>query len=123
MFQQTIQDLLAVAEAGSRTDDVLAAVLGRIQGFEKVECGEIVATTPKGLARFVIGAGRDDVPAQALKALGKDPTLRYDTAAQMTEASITAPAGVQSVLALRLDGPGASTATIVLGHSRAWSFA
>lgn len=122
MFQQTIQDLLDLAGAGPRPEDVLQCLRARIAGFEGFEGGEIVARTQKGLFRFELAPGMGDLGPKALDALGSEPTLRLDTAAGLSERGLSAP-GLSSLLVLRLDSPRVSAAAIVLGHRRAWSFA
>ncbi len=109
MFQQTIQDVLTLAEAGPRPEDLLERLRTTIGAFELFECGEIQAETPGGLLRFVIAPGLDEIGAGALDQLGEEPTLRIDTPT--------------SLLVLRLVAPQTTRAAIVLGHPRAWSFA
>lgn len=109
MFQQTIQDVLGLAEAGPRPPDLLERLRATLAAFERFESGEILAETPGGLLRFVIAPGLTEAGAAVLDSLGDEPTLRIDTPA--------------SLLALRLEAPGTTRAAIVLGHKRAWSFA
>jgi len=125
MFQQIIQDILAVAEAGPRAEDVLESLGARIRAAERFECAEIVARTEQGLSIFVIAPGLGDLGAralQAIEALGDEKTLRIDHAPELRDRGLAAP-GLTSLLILRLDAPGSTSAAIVLGHSRAWSFA
>lgn len=121
MFQQTIQDVLALAEAGPRPEDLLESLRARIATFERFECGEIVARTESGLLHFVIAPGLADVGPRALEALGTEPTLRVDTAAALNDRGL-AGAGLASLLVRRIEAPRVTAAVIVLGHSRAWSF-
>ncbi len=109
MFQQTIQDVLTVAEAGPRPEDLLQRLGETLAAFERFESGEILAETPDGLLRFIIAPGVTEAAAVILDSLGDEPTFRIDTPT--------------SLLALRLEAPGTTRAAIVLGHKRAWSFA
>ncbi len=109
MFQQTIQDVLTVAEAGPRPEDLLERLRTTLVAFERFESGEILAETPAGLLRFVIAPGLTEAGATILDSLGDEPMFRIDTPS--------------SLLALRLEAPGTTRAAIVLGHKRAWSFA
>ena len=109
MFQQTIQDVLRVAEAGPRPLDLLERLRSTIASFEAFESGEILAETSDGLQRFIIAPGVTEAGASILDSLGDEPMFRIDTPT--------------SLLALRLEAPGATRAAIVLGHKRAWSFA
>jgi hypothetical protein len=122
MFQQTIQDALALADAGPRPEDLLECVRARIASFEPFEAAEIVARTENGVFRFVVAPGLGDVGPKALAALGTEPMLRIDTAAGLSERGLSAP-GLSSLLVLRLESARAAAAVIVLGHGRAWSFA
>jgi len=122
MFQQTIQDVLALAEAGPRPEDLLEVLRARIAAFEAFECGEIVARTEAGLLHFVVSPGLGDLGPGVLQALGTEPTLRLDTADELDERGLAGP-GLTSLLALRLESSHATAAAIVLGHRRAWSFA
>ena len=122
MFQQTIQDLFAITEAGAEPSSILGRLRERITSFEKVECGEVLVATEGGLARHVFSGGLGETAVLALEALGAEPTLRFDTAAQMLQAQIQPPDGLNSLLVLRLEAPGVSTAALLLGHSRPWSF-
>ena len=123
MFQQTIQDVLAITEAGPRPDLVLARAYERIVAFEKVEGAELIVETEAGTRRFVLAEGLGDVGANAFAALGDEATLRFDNVAQMKERAISAPPGLKSVLILRLQSSSVKSAALVMGHSRAWSFA
>lgn len=123
MFQQTIQDLLAVAEAGPRADDLLERVRATIVAFERFESGELLAQTQHGLSRFVLARGLGEASPKALAALGKEPTLRVDTNAELQSLGLTEGPGLASLLILRLEMPGVTSAAIVLGHTRPWSFA
>lgn len=123
MFQQTIQDALTLAEAGPGPEDLLERVAGAIRAFETFDCAEIVAETPAGLRRFTAASGLGDVGAKAMDLLGDEPTLRIDTAADMTARGLITSPPLASLLVLRLQALGATRAAIVLGHSRAWSFA
>ena len=109
MFQQTIQDVLSLAEAGPRPSDLLERLRVTLAAFERFESGEILAETPGGLLRFVIAPGLGEAGVKVLDSLGDESTYRIDTPT--------------SLLALRLDAPGTTRAAIVLGHARAWSFA
>jgi hypothetical protein len=123
MFQQTIQDLLAIAEAGPHPEDLLDRVRSTLGAFERFECGEIAARTERGLVRFVIAPGLGELAPQLLSVLGDQPTLRIDTAAEMSERGLSPLPGLASLLLLRIDTPGAASAVLALGHSRNWSFA
>lgn len=123
MFQQTIQDALTLAEAGPGPEELLTRVAGAIRAFEKFEGAEIVAETPAGLRRFTAAPGLGELGAEILDVLGEEPTFRIDTAADLEARGLVAKSGFASLLALRLQAPGATRAAIVLGHSRAWSFA
>lgn len=123
MFQQTIQDALTLAEAGPRPEDLLERVASAIRAFEKFECAEIVTETPTGLRRFTAAPGAGDLGAKVLDLLGDEPTLRIDTRADMDARGLVPGSGLASLLVLRLQAPGVTRAAIVLGHSRAWSFA
>ena len=109
MFQQTIQDVLTLAEAGPRPLDLLERLRTTLVAFERFESGEILAETPGGLLRFVFAPGVSEAGAVILDSLGDEPTFRIDTPT--------------SLLALRLQVQGTTRAAIVLGHERAWSFA
>lgn len=122
MFQQTIQDVLTLAEAGPRPEDLLESLRARITTFEPFECGEIVARTESGLLHFVIAPGLADVGPRALVALGTEPMLRVDTAADLNDRGLAVP-GLSSLLVLRIEAPRVAAAALVLGHRRAWSFA
>lgn len=122
MFQQTIQDLLAVAEAGPYPEAVLERVRTTILAFERLECGEIVAQTERGLLHFEIAPGLADLGPGLLPLLGDQETLRMDTAAELHERGLAPGPHLSSLLLLRIEAPGASPALIALGHSRNWSF-
>ena len=123
MFQQTIQDLLTVAEAPPRPEDLLDRVRTTILAFEPFESGEIVASTGQALLRFTIAPGLGDVAPKLLTVLGDHETLRLDTAAQLKEHGLGADTRLASVLLLHIEAPGAASAVLALGHSRNWSFA
>lgn len=123
MFQQTIQDLLAIAEAAPRPEDRLARVRSTILAFESFESAEIVAQTGRGLLGFTIAPGLEAVSPKLLAALGDQPTLRLDTAEELSGRGLVECPRVASLLLLRLEAPGATSALIALGHSRNWSFA
>ena len=126
MFQQIIQDVLAIAEAGPRAEDLLERLRARIIAFETFECGELVIRTEKGVRHHVFAPGLGDLGLPALSALEGmegEKTLRLDTAAEFRERGLVPPRGLTSLLVLRVDGPGFPSAALVLGHSRAWSFA
>ena len=123
MFQQTIQDALNLAEAGPGPEDVLERVTSTIRAFERFEGAEILAETPAGLRRFVAAPGLGDLGAKILDLLGDEATLRIDTQADMSSKGLVTTSGLASLLVLRLQAPGATRAAIVLGHTRAWSFA
>ncbi|MEO8361565.1 MAG: hypothetical protein ABI672_16140 [Vicinamibacteria bacterium] len=122
MLQQMIQDVLALAEASGRPEDLLAKLKERIATVERLDCGEILAITQRGLVRFELAPGLGEVGTTALKVLGDQPMLRFDLIAQMHEAGLTPPQGLNSLLILRLEASGATSAALVLGHARAWSF-
>lgn len=123
MFQQTIQDLLAVAEAAPFPDELLGRVRAAILAFESFEGGEIVAKTDRGLLHFTIAPGLGAIGPQLLPLLGDQPTCRLDTATELSERGLPAPPRLASLLLLRLEAPGTSSGAIALGHSRNWSFA
>ena len=123
MFQQTIQDLLAVAEAGPRPEDLLERVRTTILAFERFEAGEIVVQTERGLLHFVIAPGLSGIAPKLLPLLGDEKTLRLDTAADFTGRGLAPLPPLASLLLLRIEAPGATAALIALGHSRNWSFA
>jgi len=123
MFQQTIQDLLRVAEPFPHREALLERLRSLLPGIEPMECGEIVAETERGLIHFVIAEGLGTSGPKILAALGDEKTLRLDTATDLQERGIVTAAKVSSVLALRVEAPGAARAAMVLGHSRNWSFA
>ena len=122
MFQQTIQDVLTLAEAGPRPEDLLESLRARITTFEPFECGEIVARTESGLLHFVIAPGLADVGPRALVALGTEPMLRVDTAADLNDRGLAVP-GLSSLLVLRIEAPRVAAApscwvTVAPGRSR-----
>ena len=123
MFQQTIQDVLALAEAAGRTDALLSSARSRLSDFELFQGAELVARTDAGPRRFVVSPGLGDAAVRALEKLDDEPTLRVDTAHDMKAFGLSEDPSLSSLLALRLSAPGVSDAAIVLGHSRAWSFA
>jgi len=123
MFQQTIQDLLTVAEAGPRPEDLLERVKTTILAFERFEAAEIVARTDRGLLHFVIAPGLSGIAPELLPLLGDEKTLRLDTVAEFTERGLAPVPPLASLLLLRIDAPGTTAALIALGHSRNWSFA
>ena len=126
MFQQIIQDVLAIAEAGPRAEDLLDRLRARVIAFETFECGELVVRTEKGVKHHVFAPGLGDLGLPALTAIEGmegEKTLRLDTAAEFRERGFLPPRGLTSLLVLRVEGPGFLSAALVLGHSRAWSFA
>lgn len=126
MFQQIIQDVLAIAEAGPRAEDLLERLRARIIAFETFECGELVVRTKNGVKHHVFAPGLGDLGLHALTALEGiegEKTLRLDTAAEFRERGLLPPRGLTSLLVLRVEAPGFLSAGLVLGHSRAWSFA
>jgi len=123
MFQQTIQDVLALSACGPRPEDILDGLKSRILAFESFESGELVARSDRGEARFVFAPGLPDVGGALLDALGNEVTLRIDTVAEMKERGLAEGPGPSSLLVLRLDVAGSDAAALVLSHSRAWSFA
>ena len=123
MFQQTIQDLLTVAEASPGPEGLLERVRTTILAFERFEGGQIVAQTDRGLLHFVIAPGLGDIGPKLLPLLGDEKTLRLDTAADFTERGLAPVPHLASLLLLRIDAPGAAPAVVALGHSRNWSFA
>ncbi len=123
MFQQTIQDLLSITAAGPRAEDLLERVCATILAFERFESGELLAHTEHGSSRFLLAPGLGEVGRKALAQLGGERTLRLDTAAQLQESGLNAGSGLASLLVLRLEAPSVTSAAIVLGHSRPWSFA
>jgi hypothetical protein len=123
MFQQTIQDILAIAESSGRAQDVLECVRTRVAAFELFEGAELVAGTDSGPRVFVVSPGLGDAGKKALKALGEEPTLRVDTVTDLQSLGLSADPALASLLVLRVPLPGSKVGAIVLGHSRAWSFA
>ncbi len=123
MFQETIQDLLAITEAGHGAEDLCDRVRARISAFEPFDSGELLAQTEQGLRCFVLAPGLGGIGVKALAALGDEPTLRVDTAAELQERGLADGPGLASLLILRLEAPGVASAALVLGHARAWSFA
>jgi len=123
MFQQTIQDLLTVAEASPGPEGLLERVRTTILAFERFEGGEIVAQTDRGLLHFVIAPGLGDIGSKLLPLLGDEKTLRLDTVADFTGRGLAPVPHLASLLLLRIDAPGAAPAVVALGHSRNWSFA
>ncbi len=123
MFQQTIQDLLRVAEPFPNRQALLERLRSILLEIEPVGCGEILAETERGLTHFVIAEGLGACGPKVLTVLAEERTLRIDTAPEMKERGFETEAKVASLLVLRLEAPGASRAAIVLGHSRSWSFA
>jgi hypothetical protein len=123
MFQQTIQDLLRVAEPFPHREALLERLRSLLPGIEPMECGEIVAETGRGLIHFVIAEGLGTSGPKVLAAIGDERTLRLDTAPELKERGIETAAKVSSLLVLRLEAPGVTRAAMVLGHSRNWSFA
>ena len=123
MFQQTIQDLLAAAEAAPHPEELLERVRVTILAFEPFECAEIVAATERGLLHFTIAPGLAHVAPALLPLLGDEKTLRLDTAAQWAERGLPEGPRLASLLLLRIEAPLAASAVVALGHSRNWSFA
>jgi len=123
MFHQTIHDILALTAAAARPEDILDCLRTRILGFEPFECGEIVAHSDRGPVRFAFGAESEDLTEAFLKELGHEPTRRLDTAAEIRERGLLARKDLSSLLILRLELETYDRAALVLGHSRAWSFA
>lgn len=123
MFQQTIQDVLALAEAGAGADAILECVRERMSAFERFEGAELLARTEAGLHRFAVAPGLGNIGPAALEALGPEPMLRVDTAEDMTRLGLSDARGLPSLLVLSLPTPGVRASAIVLGHSRPWSFA
>lgn len=123
MFQQTIQDIFAITEAGAHAADVLSRTRDRIRACEVFEGGEIVGRTGRGLFRFVLAEGLGETGTKALGALDDFGTLRFDTRESLRERGLLSGPDHSSLLILRLDAPNVMEAALVLGHSRAWSFA
>ena len=123
MVQQTIQDLFAITEAGPRAEDILDRVRDRLERVERFDAGEIVVQSENGLFHFVLAPGLGETGRNALAVLGDQATLRFDTAASLQEGGLTSSPGINSVLMLRLAAPSVTSAAILLGHRRAWSFA
>jgi hypothetical protein len=123
MFQQTIQDILAITGSGPRIEDILESVRSRIVAFEPFECGELLARSDRGWARFVFAPGLGDIGARVFEELGDEVTLRIDTAADIRTRGLEASPGLASLLVLRLEASPFDAAALVLGHRRAWSFA
>jgi hypothetical protein len=123
MFQQTIQDLLKVAEAGPFPEELLERTRATLLGCDPFEGGEIVAETGRGLLHFRLGAGLGDLGPKLLGVLGDQETARMDTGSDLKAQGLTPAASYSSLLLLRLEAPGATAALLALGHSRNWSFA
>ena len=123
MFQQTIQDLMALADAGGAPVPLLGCLRERIGAFERFECGELLARTEGRPIRFSLSGGLGDVGLKALDELGEQSELRVDTAADLRQRGFASDSGLASLLVVRLRAPGVPVAAIVLGHQRAWSFA
>lgn len=123
MFQQTIQDLLAVAEAAPHPQALLERARATLLAFERFEGGEIVAQTDRGLLHFTLAPGLGEIGPKLPALLGDQQTQRMDTAAELTERGVAGPPRLASLLLLRLEAPGTTGALIALGHSRNWSFA
>ncbi len=123
MFQETIQDLFAITETGPGAEDLRDRVRARISAFEPFDAGELLVQTEQGLSRFVLAPGLGGIGVKAFAALGDEPTLRVDTAAELQERGLAEGPGLASLLILRLEAPGVASAALVLGHARAWSFA
>ena len=94
-----------------------------ILAFERFEGAEILAQTERGLLRFTVAPGLEAVAPKLLAVLGDEPTLRLDTAAEFAERGLVGDPRLASLLLLRIEAPGATSALIALGHSRNWSFA
>jgi len=123
MFQQTIQDLLKVAEAFPHREALLERLRSVLLEIEPLECGEILVETDRGFLNFVLAEGLGSTGPKILTALGDEATLRLDTAPELKERGLETPTRVSSLLVLRLEAPGVTRAAIALGHSRNWSFA
>lgn len=123
MFQSTIQDILALAESAGRPTDVLEVLGARIRAFETFENAEIVAGAAGSIRRFVIAPGLEDAAPALLTILGGEKAIRIDTVPGWKTHGLSPVPGRTSLLAVRLEAPGAPVAALVLGHSRAWSFA
>ena len=123
MFQQTIQDIFAITEAGPRTGDILDRTRDRIRACEAFESGEIVGRIDRDLFRFVLSDGLGEIAVKALSSPDDSGTRRFDTRDSLREKGLVADAGHNSLLVLRLEAPRVTAAALVLGHSRAWSFA
>jgi len=123
MFQQTIQDLLRVAEAFPHRETLLERLRSVLLEIEPFECGEILAETERGFLHFVAAPGLGDHGPKLLAALGEEKTLRLDTAEGLKERGLATSTPLASLLILRLEAPGATRAAVALGHSRNWSFA
>jgi len=123
MFQQTIQDLLSVAEAGPYPEDLLERARTTLLGCDPFEGGEIVAETARGLLHFPLAQGLGDIGPRLLPILGDGETVRMDTADDLKERGLVPGPPLASLLLLRLEAPGATGALLALGHSRNWSFA
>jgi|JI6StandDraft_1071083.scaffolds.fasta_scaffold249683_1 hypothetical protein len=123
MFQSTIQDILALAETAGRPTDVLETLGARIRAFETFENAEIVAGAAGSIRRFVIAPGLEEAAPALLAILGGEKAIRIDTVPGWKTRGLAPVAGRTSLLAVRLEAPGAPVAALVLGHSRAWSFA
>jgi hypothetical protein len=123
MFQQTIQDLLSVADAGPRPEDLLERARTTLLGSDPFEGGEIVAETAGGVVHFPLAKGLGDLGPGLLPVLGDQDTVRMDTADDLRARGLSPLPSLGSLLLLRLEAPGATRALIALGHSRNWSFA
>jgi len=123
MFQHTIQDVLRLCEAEDSPKALLATFGTLVAAFEPFEAGELVVRAGGVVRRFEVKAGVNDIGEALLRALGAEPTLRIDTAADLIAKGLDAGSGLNSLLVLRLATDPSTDAAIVLAHRRAWSFA
>jgi hypothetical protein len=123
MFQHTIQDVLGLCEADDSPKALLAAFRTLVAAFEPIDACELILRREGKLRRFEVEAGLNDIGGALLDALGAEPTLRIDTAADLAAQGLKAGDALNSVLVLRLATDENATAAIVLAQRRPWSFA
>jgi len=123
MFQHTIQDVLGLCEADDSPKALLAAFRTLVAAFEPIDACELILRREGKIRRFEVEAGLNDIGGALLDALGAEPTLRIDTAADLAALGLKAGDALNSVLVLRLATDENATAAIVLAHRRPWSFA
>jgi len=123
MFQQTIQDVLALTESSGRAEDLLACARTRIGECERFEAAVVVVRVASVVRTFTIAPGLADIGTWALGELGEEMTLRLDTTTDLQARGFPGETAITSLLILRVASSDTAGAALVLGHSRAWSFA